>query len=124
MHIPLYDKYPREQFADAWSKVLIYKWTEYDRILFIDNDHVLAKPLDDVFLETSAQVYQNRRTSPTTSRAKSPSLTSMFLLAAAELNGNHPYHLLNLIFREKDLKAETSTLASTSSSLISKCSLT
>lgn len=56
---PLYRKYDRNRFIGVWNKLYVWQWTQYDRVVFIDNDHILLKRLDDIFDETAAQTFPN-----------------------------------------------------------------
>lgn len=46
-------------YKDVWSKLFIWKCTQYDRVIFVDNDHVLVKPLDGIIHETQTQPFPN-----------------------------------------------------------------
>ena len=58
---PLYRDYDTKHFIGVWNKLEIWRWTQYDRVIFVDSDHLLIKPLDEILQETETQVYQNKR---------------------------------------------------------------
>ncbi|KAF6767378.1 Glycosyl transferase, family 8 [Kalmanozyma brasiliensis GHG001] len=57
---PLYSS-NQNRYPDVFSKLLLWKWTQFERILFLDNDHVLNHRMDTIFQEPQvAQLRHNR----------------------------------------------------------------
>ncbi|KAF2396365.1 nucleotide-diphospho-sugar transferase [Trichodelitschia bisporula] len=44
----------QERWADQFTKLRLFEQTRWDRILYIDNDMLLTKPLDDIWDEPAA----------------------------------------------------------------------
>ena len=97
------EKYPsvnQLRFQDVWSKLLIWKWTQFERVLFVDNDMVLSKPLDDLFSEPQIVVRQTKHNASAIFADEGP-LPSEYLWAPIpEVEGGHDFPLKKGQFRD------------------------
>jgi alpha-N-acetylglucosamine transferase len=48
---PSWAESDQERWANQFTKLLLFRFLEYDRILFMDNDMVLQSPLDEIFFQ-------------------------------------------------------------------------
>lgn len=52
--------YNSHQYNGVWNKLHVWQMTQYDRVIFLDNDHVLNKPLDSILHQTELHLCQNK----------------------------------------------------------------
>lgn len=61
LEFPAYRHKNDNRYIGVWNKLLIWKMTQYKRIIFIDNDAILLKPLDGILKEPSVFMQRNRK---------------------------------------------------------------
>lgn len=54
-----YRSWEGSRFQDVYSKLFIWKWTQFDLVTFLDNDMLLNGPLDEMFRSPEVKLRQN-----------------------------------------------------------------
>lgn len=82
----------RNRWRDVLSKLHLFDMTQYRRILFMDSDMLIVKPLDSIFSDPAAQVQQNKKMANKTA-ADEGTQPSEYVFAGVSGQGgyNHPY---------------------------------
>lgn len=60
----------RKQWQDVLTKLRLFELVQYDKVLFLDSDTLITKPMDAIFDDPAAQIQQNLGD---TSEKKAPS---------------------------------------------------
>ncbi len=45
----LADSYANARFAEVWTKLAVWRLTEFDRVVFLDADMLVVRPMDELF---------------------------------------------------------------------------
>ena len=73
-----------ERWIDQFTKLRLFSMTEYDRILYMDSDMIVIRPLDDIWKENTVAV--PRKTRNHSSTADSFKLPAEYVIAGAADN--------------------------------------
>ncbi|KAI9785211.1 MAG: hypothetical protein M1839_000849 [Geoglossum umbratile] len=76
-----------ERWIDQFSKLRILELTDYDRILYMDNDMLLTKCLDDIFVEPRTQETQYTKNITSEIKEDEGSLPSTYLFVGVSDTG-------------------------------------
>ncbi|KAH8749854.1 nucleotide-diphospho-sugar transferase [Hyaloscypha sp. PMI_1271] len=49
----------RERWAQVMDKLHVFELVQYEKILLLDSDHAIVRPLDDIFDDPAAQIVEN-----------------------------------------------------------------
>lgn len=71
----------RDTWVDQFAKLRLFELTAFDRILYLDGDMLLTRPLDGIWLERAAQPRATRRGHPRNLRSDEAPLPETYLLA-------------------------------------------
>ncbi|KAF2756986.1 nucleotide-diphospho-sugar transferase [Pseudovirgaria hyperparasitica] len=75
------------RWADQFTKLRVLEWTQYDRILFVDADTLLTRPLDGIFQEPEAhQPVDTLHTPSRKPKADEAQLPAQYLFGARSDN--------------------------------------
>jgi alpha-N-acetylglucosamine transferase len=82
----------RDNWVDQFSKLRLLQLTDYDRILYMDNDMLLTKCLDDIFHEPVVQEMQNIKDIKSEIKEDEGGLPSTYLFVGVSDTGGskHP----------------------------------
>ncbi|CDR99895.1 uncharacterized protein SPSC_02094 [Sporisorium scitamineum] len=89
----LYHSVNQNRYQDVWSKLLIWKWTQYERVLFIDNDMILSKPLDDLFQQPESIVRQTLHNASAIKADEGPLPSEYLWSPIPEIEAGHEFPL-------------------------------
>ncbi|KAF2465004.1 nucleotide-diphospho-sugar transferase [Lindgomyces ingoldianus] len=85
----------QERWKDIMTKLRVWEMVDYERMLMLDGDTILNKPLDDAFNDPGAQIVSTLPVGHAESRRKGdePDLPSQYLLASVgeTKNYNHTW---------------------------------
>lgn len=77
-------------FQGVWNKLFVWKFTEYDRILYLDSDHILTRRIDSIFDEPQVKLCHNRRIENATLADEGPQPDEYLYAPNPELAWDHP----------------------------------
>ncbi|RDW82815.1 hypothetical protein BP6252_03927 [Coleophoma cylindrospora] len=82
-----------EKYMDLYTKLRVFQWMQYDRVLFIDGDHLIVRRLDDIFDIPEATMTQQTHKNNSALLDGETGQPSEYLLAASgDLHSyNHPF---------------------------------
>ncbi|MCJ1445078.1 MAG: hypothetical protein MMC23_005583 [Stictis urceolatum] len=84
----------RDRWKDVLTKIRLWTLTDYERVLFLDSDMLLTRPLDSVFDDPAGKlVYTGNSTAPENNPADEGAQPSSFVVAGVAGQGTfkHPW---------------------------------
>jgi alpha-N-acetylglucosamine transferase len=82
----------RERWAQVMDKLGVFKLVQYEKILLLDSDHVIVKPLDGIFEDPAAQMFQNMGKANKIRDDEAPQPTSYIMAGnSGPALADHPY---------------------------------
>jgi alpha-N-acetylglucosamine transferase len=79
----------RERWKRVLDKLHVFELVQFDKILLLDSDIVIVKPLDAIFEDSSAEVQQSLDDTNKIHQDESPQPSSYLLAAAGDTDRDH-----------------------------------
>jgi alpha-N-acetylglucosamine transferase len=79
------------QWADVLTKLRMWELTQYERILFLDTDTIVTRPLDGIFQDPAASLDPTKPNKDMVAEDESPQPTSYAFAGVPEMNHDHHY---------------------------------